>query len=369
MAVPRRLPPLPNTADLLRMYRIRAQKQLSQNFILQPTILDRFAKAAGEPFGKEGLRGKIVVEVGPGPGGITRSLLARGAKEVHVIEKDERFLPSLRLLQDASRGALKINLGDVLNYNISKLFPTLEKPQWLDRSLPPITLVGNLPFNVSTPLLIRLLKHMETKENIFAYGRVPMLFTFQREVAHRMIAPPGDQERSRLSVVCQNYAQVRYKYTLDGSSFVPPPDVKVGVVSLVPLKQPYIDLPFEFVNRVVTTVMHGKRKEIKKTVGQLFPSGYMRLKLTDQLFAMTDLDRSLKPTALTMDDWEQICFAHKQICEDNPSIRNFVYGFTRDECDHQLLEDSRAQKQRKAEEKKRDSFYEEDEKDEEEEEH
>ena len=78
-----------------------------------------------------------------------------------------------------------------------------------------------------------------------------------------MVAPPGDSERSRLSVVCQNYAQVRYPYTLPGTAFVPPPKVKVGVVSLVPLKQPYIDLPFEFVNRVVTTVMHGKKKEIR----------------------------------------------------------------------------------------------------------
>ena len=64
----------------------------------------------------------------------------------------------------------------------------------------------------------------------------------------------------------------------------------------------------------------------RRTVGQLFPSGYLRLKLTDQLFAMTDLDRSLQPKNLTMDDWEKICFAHKQLCEDNPSIRNFVYG-------------------------------------------
>ena len=78
-----------------------------------------------------------------------------------------------------------------------------------------------------------------------------------------MIAAPGDPERSRLSVVCQNYAQVRYKYTLKGSAFVPPPDVEVGVVSLIPLKQPYIELPFGFVNRVVTTVMHGKKKEIQ----------------------------------------------------------------------------------------------------------
>ena len=91
------------------------------------------------------------------------------------------------------------------------------------------------------------------------------------QVASRMIAPPGDPERSRLSVVCQNYAQVRYKYTLEGSAFVPPPDVKVGVVSLIPLKQPYIELPFELINRVVTTVMHGKRKEIQLVVSAIDP--------------------------------------------------------------------------------------------------
>jgi dimethyladenosine transferase 1 len=119
MGLPRRLPPIPNTADILRMYGIRAQKHLSQNFILHPTILDKFAKSAGQHFGQNGLKGKRVIEVGPGPGGITRALLAHGASEVHVIEKDERFLPSLRLLQEASAGALKINMGDVMNYNMS----------------------------------------------------------------------------------------------------------------------------------------------------------------------------------------------------------------------------------------------------------
>ena len=77
----------------------------------------------------------------------------------------------------------------------------------------------------------------------------------------------------------------------------------------------------------VFIVLHVHTSLSRRTVGQLFPSGYLRLKLTDQLFAMTDLDRSLQPKNLTMDDWEKICFAHKQLCEDNPSIRNFVYGW------------------------------------------
>ncbi len=117
---PRRLPPVPGISDVLRLFGLKAQKRLSQNFLLAPSALDKFAKTAGEVYSpKDGLVGKTVVEVGPGPGGITRSLLARGAKEVHVIEKDERFLPPLRMLQEASAGAVKINIGDVLKFNMS----------------------------------------------------------------------------------------------------------------------------------------------------------------------------------------------------------------------------------------------------------
>lgn len=95
MSAARRLPPLPSTRDVLRMYGIRAKKRLSQNFILDPRTLDKFARAAN-------VAGKTVIEVGPGPGGITRAVLGQGARAVHVIEKDPRFLPSLKLLQEAS---------------------------------------------------------------------------------------------------------------------------------------------------------------------------------------------------------------------------------------------------------------------------
>jgi len=137
-----RLPPLPSPRDLLRVYGIRARKQLSQNFLLNAKCLDRLAREAantgklwkartspsdassGQNMARRerlpSLLGCMVVEVGPGPGGVTRALLANGAREVHVIEKDRRFLPSLRLLQEATENRLHVNVGDVLNYNMSR---------------------------------------------------------------------------------------------------------------------------------------------------------------------------------------------------------------------------------------------------------
>lgn len=121
--------------------------------------------------------------------------------------------------------------------------------------------------------------------------------------------------------------QVRYKYRLSGDSFVPPPAVDVAVVSLIPLKRPYIDLPFLFLEKVVTTIMHGKQKFLRTTVGNLFPDGFLRIKLTRELLAMTGLHEERKPNSLTMDEMEKICFAYKQLCDDNPSIRTFMHRY------------------------------------------
>ncbi len=130
----RRLPPLPSPRDLLRLYGLRAKKSLSQNFLLDPSCLDRLARTASlraagfrTPEQKEAdadpdrppLQGLTVVEVGPGPGGITRALIGNGAREVHVVEKDERFFPSLQLLQEASGNVLHVNIGDCRHYNMS----------------------------------------------------------------------------------------------------------------------------------------------------------------------------------------------------------------------------------------------------------
>merc|ERR1711997_55779 len=110
----RRMPPLPTTKDLLRLYRIKAKKSLSQNFIMDPSILQRFVKTAGN------IDGKIAIEVGPGPGGITRAILDTNVKECHVIEKDPRFLPTLKLIKNAvGPERLHISISDCLHYNVT----------------------------------------------------------------------------------------------------------------------------------------------------------------------------------------------------------------------------------------------------------
>lgn len=319
------------------MYNIRAKKSLSQNFILDPRLLNRIARHAGD------LSGKTVIEVGPGPGGITRSILAQGPKEVHVIEKDPRFIPSLQLLREASGGVLNIHVGDCLNYNAEGQFKESLKKEWMD--VPPdLHLVGNLPFNVATPFIVRLLSSMHSRSNVFSYGRVPLLLTFQHEVGHRMVAPNGDPERCRLSVMCQNYATVNYEFIIPGGAFVPAPLVDVAVMKFVPLKEPYIDLPFSFVEKVVTAIFRGKKKAVKNSAVHLFPRGHKK-RLTyflDGLFDLSGVDRTEQPYKLSMEDFERLCYAYKHMCETESGLENYVDRNVRNESlEFQVREEER----------------------------
>merc|ERR1719391_1948530 len=148
-----------------------------------------------------------------------------------------------------------------MSFNMEHLFPQGLKKEW-DQGIPDIRLIGNLPFSISTILLIKWLRCISERSNIFSYGRVPLVLTFQHEVAHRLIAAPGDAERSRLSVMAQNWCRVNYEFLIPGGAFVPPPKVEVGVVSLEPLSKPYIDLPFPLVNKVVSAAFTGGKKKL-----------------------------------------------------------------------------------------------------------
>jgi len=311
----RRLPPLPTVKDILRMYNINAQKKLSQNFIMDPRLLDKLAHAAGP------LAGKVVVEVGPGPGGITRSILGQGARQCSVIEKDPRFLPALELLNEASGGRLDIHLGDVMHFNMEKLFPPSLATEW-EADPPNLTIIGNLPFNVSTPLIIKWLHAMSMKQSVWVYGRVPLTLCFQQEVAQRMSAPPGDKERSRLSVMCQNYARVHQNFLIPGGAFLPKPDVNVGVVTLTPLTVPYIDHPYKTVEKVVTTVLKGKQKNVKNTIANLFPKT-LRKTLCKRVLSETCLRESMRPIDLDMSDWNRLCSSYVRIITENPSLEKY----------------------------------------------
>jgi len=311
----RRLPPLPTVKDILRMYNINAQKRLSQNFIMDPRLLDRVAKAGGP------LHGKVVVEVGPGPGGITRSIIGQGASQCAVIEKDPRFVPALNLLNESCGGRLDIHIGDAMHFHMEKLFPSRLATEW-EADSTNVSLIGNLPFNVSTPLTIKWLRAMSEKKSLWIYGRVPLTLCYQQEVAQRMSAPPGDTERSRLSVMCQNWAAVKQNFIIPGGAFLPKPDVNVGVVTLTPLVVPYIDHPYQIVEKVVTTVFHGKKKNVINTIRNLFPRPLAN-SLGNRILNETGLNPKLRPIDIDMHDWSRICNSYVRILNENPSLASY----------------------------------------------
>ena len=153
-----RLPPLPAVRDLLNLYHLQAVKHLSQNFLLEPKLTSKLVAAAGKI--SEG----YVCEVGPGAGSLTRNILSRNVKKLVVVEKDMRFKPPLEMLVDASDSRMSIVWGDVLNHNLAKSFPLEAANNWIDYP-PNIHLIGNLPFNISTPLIIKWLKAISEKYN------------------------------------------------------------------------------------------------------------------------------------------------------------------------------------------------------------
>ena len=254
-----RLPPLPAVRDLLNLYRLQAAKQLSQNFLLEPKLTSKLVASAGN------ISDGYVCEVGPGAGSLTRVILSRNVRQLVVVEKDQRFKPPLEMLVDASQQRMTIVWGDVLSHNLATSFPgdAVTRP-WEDERTPNVHIIGNLPFNVATPLIIRWLKAISERTNAWVYGRVPLTLTFQKEVAERMVAAIGSSQRCRLSVMCQYLCHVNHKFTIPGRAFVPKPDVDVGVVHFTPLRWPKILAPFTLVEKVVRCAFSMRQKHCKR---------------------------------------------------------------------------------------------------------
>jgi len=314
-----RLPPLPTIRDLVRLYKLRALKELSQNFLLDERITDKIVRAAGR------ITNEYVCEVGPGPGGITRSIIRRCPKKLIVVEKDPRFLPTLELLQDASHGTSEmiIEVGDIRSYNFEAGFKDVRKCDWYEAP-PPIHLIGNLPFNVSTNLLIRWLHSISEKRSAWSFGRASMTLTFQKEVAERIVAPVTGKQRCRLSVMCQLWSDVNHKFTIPGRAFLPKPDVDVGVVTIRPKKYPLVKLPFPLVEKVVRSVFNMRQKFCRRGAETLFPEAD-RPTLGPKMFHLADVGFTARPFELTNEEFARLCYAYKLICDENPAIEKYDY--------------------------------------------
>ena len=207
---------LPPLRDVIRRHDLRARKSLGQNFLLDLNLTERIARAA------EPLAEATVVEIGPGPGGLTRALLALGARRVIAVERDDRAVAALEEIATHYPGRLDIVAADALTFD--------PRPR-LDRG--PTRIVANLPYNIATALLVAWLG-VEPWPPWYDCA----VLMFQREVAERIVAAPGSKIYGRLSVLTQWRCEARILFDVHPSAFVPPPKVTSSVVRLVPRPRP-----------------------------------------------------------------------------------------------------------------------------------
>jgi 16S rRNA (adenine1518-N6/adenine1519-N6)-dimethyltransferase len=237
---------LPPLREVIREHGLSARKSLGQNFLLDLNLTGRIARAAGP------LEGVTAIEVGPGPGGLTRALLLNGAKRVLAIERDERCVAALQAVADAAPGRLTIVSGDALTVDLA---PHLDGGE--------ARVVANLPYNVATALLINWITAEPWPP---FYDRLVLMF--QREVAERLVAEPGSKTYGRLSVLTQWRTEPKILFDVHPSAFVPPPKVTSSVVQLVPRAQP-LACDRRMLERVTEAAFGQRRKMLRQSLKSL----------------------------------------------------------------------------------------------------
>ncbi|CAD7005652.1 unnamed protein product [Ceratitis capitata] len=308
-----RLPPMPTIRDLVKLYKLQAIKYMSQNFIMDERLTDKIVKSAGRIDPHD-----TVLEVGPGPGGITRSIIRRTPGRLVLVEKDARFMPALELLKECARPLhtqVDIYEGDILRFDIEKHVSEIEHR---------LHLIGNLPFSISTRLLINWIHDLSLRRGAFRRSDTAMTLTFQKEVAERICAPLGHDQRCRLSIMSQIWTQPLMKFIIPGKAFVPKPDVDVGVVKLIPLKQPKTLLPFELVERVVRHVFNMRQKYCRRGYSTLFPPED-RDDITDSLFELADVDPIIRPFELSVEEHLRLATVYAEFMQKHPEFADYDY--------------------------------------------
>ncbi|OJI93027.1 dimethyladenosine transferase [Planktotalea frisia] len=240
--------PLPPLRDVIERHDLRARKSLGQNFLLDLNLTAKIARQAGD------LSACDVLEIGPGPGGLTRGLLSEGARKVLAIEKDARCLPALQEIADAYPNRLHVIEGDALNIDP------------LAHLTPPIRVASNLPYNVGTELLIRWL----TPKQWPPFWQ-SLTLMFQREVAQRITADVGDKAYGRLAILSQWRCDARIVVSLPPEAFSPPPKVSSAVVHLSMLPEPRFPADFKTLERVVAAAFNQRRKMLRSSLKSVSP--------------------------------------------------------------------------------------------------
>lgn len=239
---------LPPLREVIARHELAARKSLGQNFLLDLNLTCRIARSAGP------MSDGTIIEIGPGPGGLTRALLGAGAAHVIAVEKDPRCLKALEEIQAVSDGRLQLLEGDALEIPAAEL------------GRPPRRIVANLPYNVATPLLISWLR---------AIAREPgslerLILMFQKEVAQRITAPPRSKPYGRLAVFSQWLCEAEALFDIAPTAFTPPPKVTSSLVRLIPRSHPLSPCPVEALEKVTAAAFGQRRKMLRQSLKSVF---------------------------------------------------------------------------------------------------
>lgn len=247
----------------------RAKKSLGQHFLRDESVLQRIVRAAGP------LEGRTVLEVGPGPGALTKVLLASDATRILAAEKDDRMIPNLEALAETSGGRLQLVHQDALELHLAQL-PS------------PLTIVANLPYNVATQLLLNWLEQLPRIET--------MVLMFQKEVAERLVAQTSTKDYGRISVLTQWLCDADMLFNVPPGAFSPPPKVTSSVVRLIPKKKLEMEVAPKALKQVTQAAFGQRRKMLRQSLKSLTPE-------CDALMERAGIDSQRRAETLTVSEF------------------------------------------------------------------
>jgi 16S rRNA (adenine1518-N6/adenine1519-N6)-dimethyltransferase len=271
MPNPDGLPPL---REVIAAHGLRAKKSFGQNFLFDLNLTRRIARAAGP------LENSIVYEVGPGPGGLTRALLAEGARRVVAVERDERCLPALAQIATAYPGRLEVVSADALKTDEGKLFGRAR-----------VRIAANLPYNIGTALLVKWLTAPQWPP---FWDSLTLMF--QREVAMRIVAKPGTEAYGRLSVLAQWRTKPKILFDVSRTAFVPPPKITSSIVRFEPLAEPVAPARLGDLERLTAAAFGQRRKMLRQSLKSLATDAEDRIRAAG-------LDPTARPEQLSVTEF------------------------------------------------------------------
>jgi len=262
--------PLPPLREVIAKHDLGAKKSLGQHFLLDLNLTGRIARTAGD------LSNCTVIEIGPGPGGLTRAILEAGAKRLIVVERDARCLDVMAEIAEAYPGRLEVIEGDAMEVPAHQLGEGPRK------------IIANLPYNISAPLTLGWIEHIDAFES--------MTLMYQKEVADRLCAAPGDKAYGRLSILPQWLCEVRPAFMVGRKAFTPPPKVESTVVKFTPREKPLAEADYAILERVVAAAFNQRRKMLRASLKNLPIKA-------DELLERAGIEPTLRAEKLAIEDF------------------------------------------------------------------